>query len=70
MYSVDAADTSVLVRSTIRAVNGGVQLPHLLLPEGEAEGVGNGEHVRLSVWNLMSGGDGPCGLTRRRIPES
>jgi glutamine synthetase len=32
-------------------------------PKVEAEGVGNGEHVRLSVWNLISGGDGPCGLT-------
>jgi glutamine synthetase len=33
----------------------------------EAEGVGNGGHVHLSVWrdrqNLMAGGDGPFGLT-------
>jgi glutamine synthetase len=51
MYSVDAADTSVLVRSTIRAVGGGYNYRTSFSPKVEAEGVGNGEHVRLSVWH-------------------
>jgi glutamine synthetase len=64
---VDAADTSVLVRSTIRAVGRRYDYRTSFSPKVEAEGVGNGGHVHLSVWrdgqNLMTGGDGPYGLT-------
>ena len=64
---VDAADTSVLVRSTIRAVGRRYNYRTSFSPRVEAEGVGNGGHVHLSVWrdgrNQMAGGDGPCGLT-------
>jgi len=65
---VDAADTSVLVRSTIRAVGRRYNYRTSFSPKVEAEGVGNGGHVHLSVWrdgrNLMAGGDGPSGLTQ------
>ena len=64
---VDAADTSVLVRSTIRAVGHRHGYRTSFSPKVEAEGVGNGGHVHLSVWrdgrNLMAGGNGPDGLT-------
>jgi glutamine synthetase len=64
---VDAADTSVLVRSTIRAVGRRYNYRTSFSPKVEAEGVGNGGHVHISLWrdgrNLMAGGDGPCGLT-------
>lgn len=64
---VEAADTSVLVRSTIRAVGRRYNYRTSFSPKVEAEGVGNGGHVHLSVWrdgkNLMAGGEGPCGLT-------
>jgi glutamine synthetase len=63
---VDAADTSVLVRDTIRAVGRRYDYRTSFSPKVEAEGVGNGGHVHLSVWrdrqNLMAGGEGPCGL--------
>lgn len=64
---VHAADTSVLVRHTIRAV--GVQhgLRTSFSPKVDAAGVGNGGHVHLSLGradrNLMAGGSGPFGLT-------
>jgi glutamine synthetase len=64
---VDAADTSVLVRSTIRAVGRRYQYRTSFSPKVEAEGVGNGGHLHLSVWrdgqNLMTGGDERYGLT-------
>jgi glutamine synthetase len=64
---VDAADTSVLVRSTIRAVGRRYNYRTSYSPKVEAEGVGNGGHIHLSVWrddqNLMAGGDGAFGLT-------
>ncbi len=64
---VDAADTSVLVRSTIRAVGERYDYRTSFSPKVEAEGVGNGGHVHLSLWrdgrNQMAGGNGPCGLT-------
>ena len=64
---VDVADTAVLVRSTIRAVGRRYDYRTSFSPKVEAEGVGNGGHVHLSVWrdgqNLMAGGNGPCGLT-------
>jgi glutamine synthetase len=64
---VQAADTSVLVRSTIRAVGRRYNLRTSFSPKVETEGVGNGGHAHLSTWrdgkNLMAGGDGPCELT-------
>ncbi|RBY78896.1 glutamine synthetase [Geodermatophilus sp. TF02-6] len=64
---VAAADTSVLVRHTIRAVSARHRFRASFSPKVLAEGVGNGGHVHLSLWrdgaNLMSGGDGPAGLT-------
>jgi glutamine synthetase len=64
---VDAADTSVLVRGTIRAVGRRYNYRTSFSPKVEADGVGNGGHVHLSVWrdeqNLMASGNGPFGLT-------
>lgn len=64
---VDAADTSVLVRSTIRAVGTSYGLRTSYSPKVAVPGVGNGGHVHLSLWrdgeNLMAGGAGPIGLT-------
>ena len=64
---VEAADTSVLVRSTIRAVGQRHGFRTSFSPKVEATGVGNGGHVHLSVWrgeeNLMAGGPGRFGLT-------
>lgn len=62
-----AADTSVLLRETIRAVTARHGMRVSFSPMVVAGGVGNGGHVHLSVWregrNLHSGGDGPCGLS-------
>lgn len=59
--AVDAADTAVLVRSTIRAVGRRYNYRTSFSPKVEVEGVGNGGHVHLSVWrdgkNLMAGND-------------
>jgi glutamine synthetase len=64
---VDAADTSVLVRTTIRAVGARHGYRTSFSPKVDAAGVGNGGHVHLSIWrddaNLMAGGDGRFGLT-------
>ncbi len=64
---VDAADTLVLVRETIRAVSQNHGLRATFAPKVLAGGVGNGGHIHLSVWrdgrNLMGGGDGPYGMT-------
>ena len=64
---VAAADTSVLVRSTIRSVGLAHGLRTSFSPKVEVDGVGNGGHVHLSLWrderNLMTGGGGPHGLT-------
>ena len=64
---VDAADTAVLVRTTIRAVGRRYNFRTSFSPKVEAEGVGNGGHVHLSVWrdgrNQMAGGDRRYGLT-------
>ncbi|MFF7246576.1 glutamine synthetase [Embleya sp. NPDC008237] len=65
---VGAADTTVLVRETIRAVAARhghtVTFAPCVLP-GE---VGNGAHLHFSPWrdgmNLCHGGEGPQGLTR------
>lgn len=62
-----AADTSVLVRSTIRAVGLAHGLRTSFSPKVAVPGVGNGGHVHLSLWrgdeNLMAGGDGRFGLS-------
>jgi glutamine synthetase len=64
---VHAADTSVLVRTTIRAVGRQYGLRTSYSAKVDAAGVGNGGHVHLSLGrderNLMSGGPGPYGLT-------
>ncbi|MGH3471191.1 MAG: glutamine synthetase [Nocardioidaceae bacterium] len=64
---LDAADTSVLVRATIKAVGEKHGLRTSFSPKVDVAGVGNGGHVHLSVWrdrnNLMSGGDGRVGMT-------
>jgi glutamine synthetase len=65
---VGAADTSVLVRSTVRAVGATYGLRTSFSPKVAVPGVGNGGHVHLSLWrdgsNLMAGGDGAFGLSR------
>ncbi|MER8004426.1 glutamine synthetase family protein [Streptomyces sp. NPDC094149] len=64
---VAAADRSVLVRQTIRAVAGRHGLVVSFSPAVLAEGVGNGGHLHLSAWrdgvNLHSGGGGRHGMT-------
>jgi glutamine synthetase len=64
---VRAADTYVLVRETIRAVSSRHELRASFSPKVVADGVGNGGHIHLSVWdgqrNLFAGGSGPVGLT-------
>jgi len=64
---VEAADTSVLVRQTIRAVARSHGMAASFAPSVVAGTVGNGGHVHLSVWrgeqNLFAGGPGPAGLT-------
>jgi glutamine synthetase len=64
---VGAADTSVLIRSTVRAVGEAYGLRTSFSPKVAVPGVGNGGHVHLSLWrgeeNLMAAGDGPYGLT-------
>ena len=64
---VRAADLSVLVRQTIRAVTQRHGLRASFAPVVVAGQVGNGAHVHLSAWrdgrNLLAGGDGRYGLT-------
>ena len=64
---VRAADDSVLVRQTIRAVAQRHGLKTSFAPAVLAGHVGNGGHVHLSAQragrNLFTGGDGPHGLT-------
>jgi glutamine synthetase len=65
---VEAADTSVLVRSTIRAVGDQYGYRTSFSPKVDPTGVGNGGHVHLSAWrdgqNLMTAGAGHFGLTQ------
>ncbi|MFI1164351.1 glutamine synthetase family protein [Streptomyces sp. NPDC020801] len=64
---VAAADRSVLVRQTVRAVARRHGLKVSFAPAVLARGVGNGGHVHLSAWrgggNLHSGGEGRHGMT-------
>ncbi|MFC9329955.1 glutamine synthetase [Kitasatospora sp. NPDC057015] len=64
---VAAADTSVLVRHTVRAVSARHGLRASFAPAVEPGGVGNGSHLHFSLWrdgrNLAHGGSGPHGLT-------
>ncbi|MFG2912168.1 glutamine synthetase [Kitasatospora sp. NPDC048298] len=64
---VAAADTSVLVRHTVRAVSARHGLRASFAPVVETGGVGNGGHLHVSLWrdghNLGHGGPGPHGLT-------
>jgi len=64
---VGAADDSVLVRQTIRAVSARHGYRASFAPSVVAGSVGNGGHVHLSVWrdgqNLLAGGHGRHGLT-------
>ncbi|MEU3885380.1 glutamine synthetase family protein [Streptomyces sp. NPDC029041] len=64
---VAAADRSVLVRQTVRAVAGRHGLRVSFAPAVVGRGVGNGGHVHLSAWrdgtNLHSGGPGRYGMT-------
>ncbi|HEY8302162.1 MAG TPA: glutamine synthetase family protein [Jatrophihabitans sp.] len=63
---VEAADTMVLVRETIRALSAQRGLYASFSPKVLAEGVGNGGHVHLSLWrgeqNIFTGGEGHYGL--------
>lgn len=63
-----AADTSVLVRQTIRGVARRHGLRVSFAPKVGIGDVGNGGHVHVSLQadgrNLMAGGDGPAGMTR------
>jgi glutamine synthetase len=65
--AVHAADTSVLVRTTIRAVGVEHGLRTSFSPKVDAAGVGNGGHVHLSLnrdgRTLMAGGGGEFGLS-------
>jgi len=64
---VRAADLTVLVRQTIRAVSQRYGLRASFAPVVVPGQVGNGGHVHLSVWqdgrNLFAGGKGRYGLT-------
>ncbi|HEV2451399.1 MAG TPA: glutamine synthetase family protein [Streptosporangiaceae bacterium] len=63
---VAAADDSVLVRQTIRAVSAAHGFQASFAPSVVAGSVGNGGHVHLSLWrdgqNLLADGPGPYGL--------
>ncbi|HEY3954145.1 MAG TPA: glutamine synthetase family protein [Streptosporangiaceae bacterium] len=65
---VSAADDSVLVRQTIRAVSARHGLAATFAPSVVAGAVGNGGHVHLSLWrdgqNLLAGGPGRYGISR------
>jgi glutamine synthetase len=64
---VGAADTTVLVRQTIRGVAATHGMRASFSPVVIAGDVGNGGHVHFSLWrdgvNLFAGGQGPYGMT-------
>ncbi|MEO6956405.1 MAG: glutamine synthetase family protein [Antricoccus sp.] len=63
---VSAADTTMLIRHTIRAVGLAHGLRTSFSPKVAVPGVGNGGHVHLSLWredqNLLASGPGTYGL--------
>jgi glutamine synthetase len=63
---IEAADTTLLVRHTVRAVSHRYGLRASFAPAVTADGVGNGSHLHFSLWrgeqNLGHGGSGPYGL--------
>ncbi|OHV42808.1 glutamine synthetase family protein [Pseudofrankia sp. BMG5.36] len=66
-----AADSSVLVRQTVRAVGARHKLRTSFSPAVVPNGVGNGGHVHLSLgmkdsprWNALVDGTGPAGLSQ------
>lgn len=63
---VAAADVTVLVRETVRAVSLRHGLTASFAPVVDPDGVGNGGHLHLSLWrdgvNLCAGGAGPFGM--------
>jgi len=65
---VAAADASMVVKQTVRAVARTHGLVASFAPQ-VAPGTGNGMHAHLSLWeaerNLLSRGDGPAGMTDR-----
>jgi glutamine synthetase len=66
---VDAADMTVLARTTIRAVGEKHGFRTSFSPKVAVPGVGNGGHVHISIWragqNLMWGGTGPAGFDQQ-----
>ncbi len=64
---VGAADLTVLVRQTVRAVGERHGVATSFAPAVVAGGVGNGSHLHLSLWrdgrNLLTGGPGDFGFT-------
>ncbi|MDX6538673.1 MAG: glutamine synthetase [Gaiellales bacterium] len=64
---LDAADSQLLARETIRAAARANDLRASFAPLITPDGVGNGWHIHLSLHrdgrNLLSGGDGPEGMT-------
>jgi len=64
---VGAADTTVLVRQTIRAMAATHGMRASFSPAVIAGHVGNGGHVHFSLWrdgmNLFAGGPGPYGMS-------
>lgn len=65
---VAAADAAMVARQTIRAVAARHGWIASFAPRVEAD-TGNGSHLHLSLWdadrNLLSGGDGPYGMSDR-----
>lgn len=68
--AVGAADTSLLVRQTVRALARRYGMDASFAPVVFPGLVGNGAHVHFSLWdrggkNIFAGGRGPEGMTRR-----
>ncbi|MGQ0669437.1 MAG: glutamine synthetase family protein [Actinomycetota bacterium] len=68
--AVEAADTQILVRETIRGVAAGLGLAASLAPKPWPEQAGNGAHIHFSVWdaagerNLFHDPSGRLGLSK------
>ncbi|MEM9517341.1 MAG: glutamine synthetase family protein [Actinomycetota bacterium] len=66
---LEAADHSVLAKQTIRAVGLRNSMRTTFAPCATADGVGNGMHLHLSLWdgehNTALGGDGPANMSPR-----